>query len=83
MLHKELNQEVKTKVSDQHLDQEVEAEAELAEEEVIRKARYPTIKYKDKICEHKTLSNQWTQVTFQVEDNKIKDKVHQLIIHKA
>ena len=58
MLHKELNQEVKTKASDQYLDQEAEAEAELAEEEVIPKGPCHTTKYKDKICEHKTHSNQ-------------------------
>ena len=58
MLHKDLNQEVKTKVSDQHPDQEAEAEAELAEAEVIPKALCHTTKCRDKICEHKTHSNQ-------------------------
>ena len=58
MLHRDLNQEVKTKASDQHPDQEAEAEAELVEEEVIPKGPYHTTKYKDKICEPKTHSNQ-------------------------
>ena len=58
MLHKELNQEVKTKASDQHPDLEAEVEAELAEVEVIHKVPCHTTKYKDKICDHKTLSNQ-------------------------
>jgi len=49
LLHKELNQEVKTKASDQHPDLEAEVEAELAEVEVILKDPCHTTKYKDKI----------------------------------
>ena len=79
MLHKELNQEVKTKASDQHPDLEAEVEAELAEVEVIPKDPCHTTKYKDKICDHKTLSNQWALVTLEEQDRL----VHQLIIHKA
>ena len=48
MLHRDL-QEVKTKESDQHLDQEAEAEAELVEEEMTLRAHCHTTKYKDKI----------------------------------